>query len=789
MNWLLGRAHSIREDCVRGVSEIASHGKSRLADACVAAAILLGNLAILGPYLRTGFTDQPWNNGECYMAISRAFRDYHWTWNPLTYGGAPLHYMYPPLFHVALAGWPASSLGHAYHELTATYYALIPVCLYVLGRALFRSRPLAVLPAILYSAYPSIAYYFLPAWRGLAVPYAGAPWGFVALVGYEEAAHGFSFMFTLLAVAAAWRNRWTLATLLTAAVCLTSWPGLLGLGMILAAVAVAKTRDGTLPKSWLAVFGVVGAGYGLAAFWLTAGYIISMSQVNRIVLRHTTPAAPWNRTTWIVVAIAAALLGLAFWRRLAPELSFLLAWITIMGAVVVAFTLAGNSLMPMANRYMLELSAGTALAVAGLISLLRRWRVAAALAGLAVLGAGAPAAYGFVTHAWKVQPHDADPAGGVVYQLAGWLNRHAGHSRILGSGELDEALFLWSDVPQAGGPGGDASNYLMFAAERQVAFGCGGDSERIAELWLRALNVRYLVVDGADSREYFHWFSEPEKFAALPVEWDNGAGDTIYRAPGFAGQDAVIVDLAAMHKLPRLTSTGDAGFLAAYDAWAAGKRAAPIRWDAPDRALVDTQLGPDEAVLVKINHDRGWRASGATVEADPIGFLLVRGRPGTRGIALEFGASWEVWLGRAITLVTAILLLLRVPRPWIAALALVPAMAAYGLLAGAPPPTAAVAEEAFTRLAPPIISPRGIVDAATSQPPPFARGHLISVWGVNFGASKDAVGVWLGGRAAEVVYRSPNMITFKLPPDAAAKTPVSVQVNGCRGNAFTVETR
>jgi uncharacterized protein (TIGR03437 family) len=60
---------------------------------------------------------------------------------------------------------------------------------------------------------------------------------------------------------------------------------------------------------------------------------------------------------------------------------------------------------------------------------------------------------------------------------------------------------------------------------------------------------------------------------------------------------------------------------------------------------------------------------------------------------------------------------------------------------------------------------------------------------VNFGASKDAVGVWLGGRAAEVVYRSPNMITFKLPPDAAAKTPVSVQVNGCRGNAFTVETR
>jgi hypothetical protein len=146
-------------------------------------------------------------------------------------------------------------------------------------------------------------------------------------------------------------------------------------------------------------------------------------------------------------------------------------------------------------------------------------------------------------------------------------------------------------------------------------------------------------------------------------------------------------------------------------------------------------------------------------------------------------------LGRAITLVTAILLLLRVPKPWIAVLAMVPAMAAYGLFAAALPPTAAVAEEAFTRVLPPIISPRGIVDAATYQQPPFARGHLLSVWGVNFGGNKDAVGVWLGGRAAEVVYRSPNMITFKVPLDAAAKTPVSVQVNACRGNAYTVETR
>jgi hypothetical protein len=342
---------------------------------------------------------------------------------------------------------------------------------------------------------------------------------------------------------------------------------------------------------------------------------------------------------------------------------------------------------------------------------------------------------------------------------------------------------------QVGGPGQDVSNYLIFAAQRQVAFGCGSDSERIAELWRRALNVRYLVVNGARSREYYHWFSRPEKFAVLPVAWDNGAGDTIYDAPGFDGHSAVVVNLPAMYRLPRLTATSDAAFLAAYAAWAAGTRPASIHWNGPDSAVVDAELAADEAVLVKINDDRGWQASGATTASDPIGFLLIRSRSGQRHFALKFTASWDVWLGRAITLLTVVLLLFGVPKPWIAALAVVPAVAAFGLLASALPPTVKVAEEAFVRLQPPTISPQGIVDSATNRPPPFARDRLISAYGVNFGSSTDTAQVWLNGRSAEIVYRSPNMITFKLPPGADPRTAVSVEVNACRGNAFTVETR
>ena len=179
-------------------------------------------------------------------------------------------------------------------------------------------------------------------------------------------------------------------------------------------------------------------------------------------------------------------------------------------------------------------------------------------------------------------------------------------------------------------------------------YGCGADSEHIAELWLRALNVRYLAVHGAESREYFHWFSQPEKFDAMPVAWDNGAGDRIHSVPGFDGHDAVVVDRDALAPLPRFSSTGDAQFLEAYVRWAAGKRPANIRWNSANEATLDEHIGPNEAFLVKINNDPGWRASDAVTQSDPIGFLMIEAAHGQQ-TKLRFGPSWDAWLGRAIT--------------------------------------------------------------------------------------------------------------------------------------------
>src|ERR1700676_4898952 len=100
--------------------------RERKTDLGIAAALFAGNLLILGPWAFAEFSDQPWNNGYIYVAIARLFRDRKWTWNPLHYGGAPFHYLYPPIFHVLVGAIPFISLARAFHLVAGIGYALPP---------------------------------------------------------------------------------------------------------------------------------------------------------------------------------------------------------------------------------------------------------------------------------------------------------------------------------------------------------------------------------------------------------------------------------------------------------------------------------------------------------------------------------------------------------------------------------------------------------------------------------------------------------------------------------------
>jgi hypothetical protein len=774
--------------------------RSLAIDCSIVTALIVLNLLVIAPFLTMDFSSQPWNNDYTYIGMSRMFRDRPWSWNSLQYGGAPFRYLYPPLFHLIVLAVPVDSLGRAFHLASGAGYALVPAAFYIAALQLFRSRRLAAALALVQSLSPTVLYYLLPIFAGFAGNYRHGPWNFVVLISSSESAHTLSLALILLVVAAAWRDRWIVASLLAAAIFLLNWAGIIGLLMVLTAVAVARSRDLGHFQAALRVAGVAGVGYGLAAFWISPDCIYTTKLLDRVVLRHIQLSTPWNPVTWLVLAGAAALLAIGlWWPRLHPAAAFTLALVAISGAVVIVYSATGNYLLPLPHRYIQEFNVGLVLAIGCLAAVAWNWRKPA---GALLLTLSVIPAVPFLAGAWTVQQRSVDPRTTSAFQISDWLAHHAGSSRVLVAGELEGALNIWADVPQPGGSAQGVSNYLIPAAQRQVALGCGEPkaAARMAELWLRALDIRYLVLHRAQSAEHYHWFAQPERFATWPVAWTNGAGDTVYSVPPPGTQSAVVVDLAQMQKLPPLRATDDPRFLEAYVAWARGKREASIRWLSPDRAEVAADTGLDEAVLVKVNHDAGWSSSAGAIGRDPIGFLLMKG-PSKGAVTLRFGASWSAWLGRAITAVTILLLmpwgrlaacggLVGRPQLWLAAaVALVPSILAYGVLQLHTPATVAVAEQAYSRLQPPLIGPAAIVDGVTFAQPPVARGSVVSVFGTGFGSASDAVSVWIGSQKGEILYRSPLQVNLRWAQDAPPLAEVSVEVNGCRGNTFAVATK
>jgi hypothetical protein len=424
--------------------------------------------------------------------------------------------------------------------------------------------------------------------------------------------------------------------------------------------------------------------------------------------------------------------------------------------------------------------------VAALIDLTSN-RVRIASIGVASV-LGVCLAWGFIQRVWQLQPRNADVENLISYQAAEWLSENAHGSRVFVAGELSGALQVWADVRQAGG-GTDqgASNPLMLAAHREVSRTCTGDPV-LSEYWLRALACRYIVVHEASSKEHDHFYVKPDRFSRLETAWTNGAGDKILRLTAPDVQEAVVVDLTELDRLPALQSTEDVGFLRSYVAWAQGKRAAQLRWSDNHSAWIEAELQPNEAVLVKTNYDAGWEARGARIRSDPLGFMLLNLPPGRQSVELRYSSSWDRWLGLAISLSTVILLFARAPNYLVGPVAAVAALVGYTLVSG-PSMHMLIAQDTFRRLQPPMISPAGIVDGVTFGAPPLVRGQTVSLFGRNFGSSSDRVRVMLDERETEILYRSATQINFRLPDDAPADLDISVEVNGCGGNAFAVPTR
>jgi hypothetical protein len=457
----------------------------------------------------------------------------------------------------------------------------------------------------------------------------------------------------------------------------------LALAAACSALVVSNNFYGALALAWLfpilvwslwithrdrRIFGraaaIAALAYGLTAWWLTPSYFRITVENLRLVAH---PGNGWSR--WIT--LAAALLFAWISARLArgrkqqawrifvagTALFFLLL---VAGNYYFDFRIAGEPL-----RFVPELD--LALILLGL-EVLRslagtgvRWKQGLA-AGLVVIAFAA--GHRYLAKPWSIYQADFHYQDRMEYRLAEWTAQHLPGARIYPTGSLRLWFNAWHNQEQVGG-GSDQGllNVAIAVAQWQIT----KDPQPGRDLlWLQAVGADAVILHERPSPEILQEYVTPRKFAGqFPVLYDDGNGDVIYRVPRRYPAHARVVDKRAVESLRRIPiSNDDAAELAAYvDALEHGPdRPVEMRWESPRELRLRADVREGEAVVVQESYDPAWRASSGgraiTIRPDAAGFMLLEAPPGAQEIRLVFPVPAENIVGRAISTICALIVIL-----------------------------------------------------------------------------------------------------------------------------------
>jgi hypothetical protein len=189
------------------------------------------------------------------------------------------------------------------------------------------------------------------------------------------------------------------------------------------------------------------------------------------------------------------------------------------------------------------------------------------------------------------------------------------------------------------------------------------DNADISIEWMRCLGVDAVAVNGPESKEMYHDFHHPQKFAGkLPVLFDNHQGDVIYAVPRRFPGIARVVETARLDAVKPFGREPDLENLRAYAAVLeqGPDASATVVWQGSDSFQARATLQPGHALLIQESWDPAWRAWSAGREVplrrDPMGFMVALPPPGEHEITFAFTLPLENVAGRSVTLLTLIAL-------------------------------------------------------------------------------------------------------------------------------------
>jgi hypothetical protein len=249
---------------------------------------------------------------------------------------------------------------------------------------------------------------------------------------------------------------------------------------------------------------------------------------------------------------------------------------------------------------------------------------------------------------WIARPIDIHTT--IEYKTAKWLDAHMPGARVFAPGTIGYWLNAFSDAPQlTGGFDNGIRNPTVPAVMFQVY---DGDKQQHMVDLLRAYGCDAMIGGGADSAEFYHPISHPEKLRGLTELWRDG-GDAIYDIPRRSRSLAHVMrpDDLVRHPVSSPGFTALDPYLAALDNPL--YPAAGFRWRGSSAATVTADLQPDQVLSVQIAWDKGWNAAvngrPVSISRDELGQMVVApkcGGPCT--VELKYDGGTEGFYARAV---------------------------------------------------------------------------------------------------------------------------------------------
>ncbi len=618
-----------------------------------AALLVAINAVLVTRLFGIGYTREMGSIEAAFIGLAHYIRGHFpdLLWFPLWYGGIPYPDSYPPLLHFTVAAAAALfhiSAGLAYHAVTAATYCLAPAALFWAVWRMGAGRLPAFVCALLYSLLSPTCWLV----REVRADSGGwfGPRRLVALVRYGEGPHLASLLFLPLAIGllhvALQKRRplpCVLAALAMAAVVLSNWIG--GFALALAAAAYVAAFGGWLRAAALGVY-----AYALALPWVTPSTIATI-RANAPLVGGRFESSLKLETLFVLGFVLLVWLGAS--AHLAPRLRFAMLFLYGTAFLALAGYWFDANLLPQSKRYHLEMDMAFWIAAALCLPWLRRCftrrsLTVAAVIGCAVLGA-------VLLHQLSIarrleQPIDIRSTA--EYEISTWLGAHLPGRRVFAPGTIGFWMNAFSDTPMlVGGFDNGMRNTFLQDVIYQVY---AGDKQQVMLDYLEAFGCDAIVGDGPQSREVYHPYAHPEKFAGMPELWRDGP-EVIYAVPRAR---ASLAHVLLPQDVPAVRPPGyDASPLTPYLRALRDPAFPPasFRWTTAHSAVIHADLRPDHLLSVQITWDQGWSvwANGQPrgTRADALGQMVIEPRcsgPCTVELSYDGGAEMRaaVWVSR-----------------------------------------------------------------------------------------------------------------------------------------------